>query len=346
MKAWLRLIRLPNSFTVVADGLAGMAVGCHAWQPVGLVVAICSALLCLYWAGMILNDVFDVEKDRRQHRLGPLVDGSLPLEKARRVGMALMCMGIAIPALAAWQYASSGQRSRQDPIVLQQTFQVGEAKYSLPVSQMGYTTEFKAAACSTPFIASAMAVCIWLYDGRLKATAFGPILMGLCRVGSLLLGMSIGWWLAPITPWHGSHFWMAAFGHGVYVMGITWAARREAESKQNFNLALGWICSAIGVAMLAAVCWLAPQRESLRISATSGYPIAIALFAMPWARRALRSVVAPSPQTIQAAVKQAILSIIFFDAMLTLQFAGSWQAMFVCSLILPAMLLGKWFRST
>jgi 4-hydroxybenzoate polyprenyltransferase len=60
--SWLKLVRIPNSFTVIADVLAGSALGLASWQPGVLVFLIVLATLFFYWSGMILNDVYDLSK--------------------------------------------------------------------------------------------------------------------------------------------------------------------------------------------------------------------------------------------------------------------------------------------
>jgi 4-hydroxybenzoate polyprenyltransferase len=286
-----------------------------------LIVVLVLGAVVMYWAGMILNDVYDIEKDRVQNRGRPLVDGRISRSTARMVGYGLLVAGVAGAFIAtlAFHEPMSFEESLESPAWVR---------------------------FSTPLVALLLGVSIWLYDGPLKATVLGPVMMGVCRVGSLLLGISIGWWLEPTQPWYAPHFWMAAIGHGVYVMGITWAARREAEANQTWTLGFGWCVCAIGIAMLASVSWFVPEGTRMRLSAETSYPIAIGLLALPWARRALFSVVSPGPSTIQAAVKQAILSIIFFDSILALQFGGPWPAIAICSLIIPAMILGRYFRST
>ncbi len=291
------------------------------WLPWPLVAVLVVSAVVMYWAGMILNDVYDIEKDRVQNRGRPLVDGRISISSAQGVGYSLLFGGVVAILVVTLSFA---ERTPTD------------------VS----TTTSQWIHFSTPLVALFLALSIRLYDGPLKATPVGPVLMGGCRVGSLLLGISIGWWLAPTQPWNASHLWMAAIGHGVYVMGITWAARREAEASQTWTLGFGWCVCAVGIAMLASVSWFVPEGTRLRLSPQSSYPIAIGLLALPWARRALFSVVLPGPSTIQAAVKQAILSIIFFDSILALQFGGPWPAIAICSLIIPAMILGRYFRST
>jgi UbiA prenyltransferase family len=319
--AWLQLVRFPNAFTVVADVMAGAMLARGTWSPWPLIAVLVVAAVGIYWAGMILNDVYDIEKDRIQNRGRPLVDGRISRSSARRVGYLLLVGGVVSVLIATMAFAK---------LLPSDTFRE-------PSSWLVY---------STPLVTVLLGLSVWLYDGPLKATQIGPVLMGLCRVGSLLLGISIGWWLTPTQPWNAPHLWMAAIGHGVYVMGITWAARREAEANQTWTLAFGWCVCLVGIAMLASVSWFVSEDVHLRLTAETSYPMAIGLLALPWARRAVFSVVSPSSGTIQAAVKQAILSIIFFDSILALQFGGPWPAIAICSLIIPAMILGRYFRST
>jgi len=76
--AWLRLIRLPNLLTVPGDPLAGYllaAGGSGEWRPSLLMVL--GASLLFYTSGLILNDVTDLEADRRERPQRPLPSGSV-----------------------------------------------------------------------------------------------------------------------------------------------------------------------------------------------------------------------------------------------------------------------------
>ena len=67
--AWLRLVRIPNHATAAADVLAGYLIATRAREVGPLPPALWWALgasLAFYAAGMVLNDVFDVELDRRE----------------------------------------------------------------------------------------------------------------------------------------------------------------------------------------------------------------------------------------------------------------------------------------
>ncbi|NBW86494.1 MAG: hypothetical protein EBR23_06620, partial [Planctomycetia bacterium] len=68
MLDWLRLVRLPNLATAAADSLAGFlicwcAAGNVGWTPAACWLAV-AASVAFYAAGMVLNDVCDVETDR------------------------------------------------------------------------------------------------------------------------------------------------------------------------------------------------------------------------------------------------------------------------------------------
>ncbi len=77
MLAFLKLIRLPNVFTAAADSLAGWVIAGSAlvdpahWWPLPL------ASMCVYAAGMALNDLCDLKLDRKERPDRPLPSGAI-----------------------------------------------------------------------------------------------------------------------------------------------------------------------------------------------------------------------------------------------------------------------------
>lgn len=97
--AALRLVRLPNTLTAAADVIAGAAiVGMDPLSPPVLVAATGSALL--YAGGMALNDLLDVEKDRRENPDRVLPSGALSIAAAGALAIVLLVSGAATAAAA------------------------------------------------------------------------------------------------------------------------------------------------------------------------------------------------------------------------------------------------------
>lgn len=161
--AYGELVRLSNVPTVVADVAAGYLLARSAVEPgrweagdVARLAMLVVASGALYMAGMVLNDVFDYEVDRRERPERPLPSGRVSREAAAWLGGALLLLGLAGGwFLAAW---------------------IGRWRPGLT--------------------AVALAACIVAYDGLLKRTPVGPVAMGACRSLNLLLASSAvgrGW---------------------------------------------------------------------------------------------------------------------------------------------------------
>lgn len=92
MKAWLRLARVQNLPTAIADPAAGALM---LGEPrVGRVLALAGVSALLYSAGMVLNDVADVGRDRELHPGRPLVSREVPVARAAGVGVGLLVLAL------------------------------------------------------------------------------------------------------------------------------------------------------------------------------------------------------------------------------------------------------------
>jgi 4-hydroxybenzoate polyprenyltransferase len=110
--------------------------------PFGLLLLASS---CLYSAGMVWNDWFDLEQDRRERPFRPLPSGRVAAGR-RRVRLIPPAVGVGFAALAG----------------------------RLQPDATGWLTPSSA-------VALVLAVAILLYDGWLKRTWAGPLGMGACR---------------------------------------------------------------------------------------------------------------------------------------------------------------------
>ncbi|MEU0117654.1 SCO3242 family prenyltransferase [Streptomyces bobili] len=98
LRAWAELLRLPALFTVPGDALAGAAAA-TARPDRRTVLAIASSL-CLYEAGMALNDWADRAEDAAERPHRPLPSGRVRPAAALGAACALTAAGLALAARA------------------------------------------------------------------------------------------------------------------------------------------------------------------------------------------------------------------------------------------------------
>jgi 4-hydroxybenzoate polyprenyltransferase len=304
---WLRLMRLPNVFTAIADVAMGFLFVHRSIGDLERLVCVVLASASLYTAGMVLNDVFDVKVDAKERPFRPLPSGQISLRSANILGWTLLVIGLGLGWLVGL----------------------------LPGVAV-------APAWRSGVIASLLAVCIVAYDGFLKHTPIGPLAMGSCRFLNVLLGMSAGQpGIESLVLSFGPGELLVAAGVGTYILGVTWFARSEAGQSRAPVLVAAMTIMASGVAMLGASALfvrLGIQREI--------FWLLLALLAFTVLRRCGVAAVDPQPQRVQAAVKHSILSLIWLDAATAVAVAGPAYGVAIAALLLPALVLGWWVYST
>jgi 4-hydroxybenzoate polyprenyltransferase len=306
-------MRLPNVFTAIADVVMGCLFGGGLQHGSGQVVCLMAASALLYTAGMILNDVFDVEVDRRERPFRPLPSSQIGVSAARAVGFAFLVLGVGLGGLAGYLPGAVGR-----PWI-------------------------------GGLVAILLALCIIGYDGWLKFTPAGPLGMGACRFLNVLLGMSASRpsWSDIVVGYSGAEL-LAATGVGTYIVGVTWFARSEAGRSNRAPLLAAIGVMSVGVVFVGLS---VGQREPLGIgsSAPLVYPyycLLLALLMFSVLRRCFVAALDPGPEKVQAAVKHSILSLIWLDAATALAVAGPAYGVAVAALLIPALLLGRWVYST
>lgn len=156
-----RLLRIPNVFTAFADIALGVCVALGVATPDAPLDAnfVTRALLlflasgCLYCAGMVWNDYFDLEEDTRDRPFRPLPSGKISTRFAFILGTFLLLIGIFAAVGSGWLAA---ERS-----------------------------------WTPAWIGGSLALAILLYDGILKRFSIAPLGMGLCRFLNVLLGLTL-----------------------------------------------------------------------------------------------------------------------------------------------------------
>jgi 4-hydroxybenzoate polyprenyltransferase len=151
--AYAQLVRLPNVFTAMADiALAALVTRALPEQTPRFILLL-FASTCLYWAGMVLNDYFDLEQDRRERPFRPLPSGRISPRHAAGLALLLLVSGVTLAALV--DAAADGWRWRALPTAL------------------------------------GLVAAIGLYDAVLKKKWLGPVVMGICRALNVFLGLAV-----------------------------------------------------------------------------------------------------------------------------------------------------------
>lgn len=329
--AWASLLRLPNVFTVLADVSAafllvsGPPAGGGWWIRWVLIV---TAGVLLYWAGMILNDVFDIEKDRAERPHRPLPSGQICRRRATAVAVVFLFGGV-VAAFQAGQFPAEGFAVTLLPLV----------------------------------IAAALTVAILLYDGPLKRTAVAAYLMGGCRTLSFLLGGSAAaaspmmiaekgltmdaFGVPPVVI-------VAAIGFGIYVTGLTLIGRKEAvavmqlggsRAATSANVNTGTVLTGIGLFVLAFSPRSGLGDIAAQVDPDGIFVLAIVMIGFPIFSRAIRAAMDPVPIKLQMTVKSGILTIIPLSACFAVLGAGYWGGA-VFALIFPAFWMAIRYKVT
>lgn len=307
MLPWLRLMRLPNVFTAIADVVMGYLCVHRAVEDWSQLTCLVAASASLYTAGMVLNDVFDFGIDSKERPFRPLPSGQISIRSAGALGFSLLAIGIVLGWLAGLLPGAFAELPRRSGI-----------------------------------IASALATCVVAYDAFLKKTPMGPIGMGACRLLNVLLGMSVGpAAMGTIVLGYGRGELLAAAGIGTYVVGVTWFARSEASVSRTVVLLSAMAIMAVGVGLLGGSALYLPLQFDRQL-----FWVLLALLMVTVLRRCGVAAVDPVPERVQAAVKHSILSLIWLDAATTLAVAGPAAGVAVAALLIPALLLGRWVYST
>lgn len=297
--AHLRLMRPANIITAIADILAGFAISGAALQLFSMGIPPNTSLLNsllwlilatigLYGGGIVFNDVFDAELDRKERPERPIPSGKASVLSASLLAGILLIVGIG----AAWQVS-----------------------------------------ILSGIIAIAVAVLAVLYDAWGKhQLIFGPVNMGLCRGGNLLLGVSA-------IPAVVQDLWFLALIPIIYIAAITMISRGEVHGGNRKALVGGIVM--YGMIILAII--ILAVFSNIAWWQVLPFVLLLSFLIFPPLVKALKK---QEPQLIGKAVKAGVLSLIVLNAAIATAFAG-WLFGIIVLLLLPVSLgIAKKFSVT
>ncbi|MEM6688031.1 MAG: UbiA family prenyltransferase [Planctomycetota bacterium] len=309
--SWARLVRLPTVFSAMACTASGFLLISGFEFPLPHLIVVLASVTALYWSGMILNDVCDIDEDRRLNRAGPLVTGEISVRTAQLAVVILMSVGVAL----AWIAGNQAEEFDQLPVII-----------SVVIGGL-----------------------VWLYDAPLKSTLLAPAVMGACRGASFLLGSSVALPLTQVETIP-EHVLSAALGFTLYVMGLTLFGRREAaagEDAGGINLAVGLVVLVGGLLIMAFGPTLTGfEQRGVRLDSRIAFPLLIGLIGGPVIVRFFKAIRDPDPSSIGPAMRLSILTIVPLSAAHALLGAGPSWGFAVFFLSIPGLILSAKIRVT
>lgn len=158
-------------------------------------------------------------------------------------------------------------------------------------------------------LAFSIAFLALIYDARAKhSSLWGPLNMGLCRGGNLLLGCSI-------VPSLLFQYWFLAIIPVIYIGSITLVSRGEVHggSKRTGLFAL------LLILMVSAALFLLGILSEYNITSALPFILVFMLTVIPsFAKAAFE----PQPPIIKKAVKRGVLSLIILNSAIVAGFGG------------------------
>lgn len=305
-KAYLQLFRLPNVFTALADIALGFWLTHEDFEHWAILAVLMCASGVLYTAGMVLNDVFDLDADTRLRPERPLPSGRIDSAWARWLGFELLLTGIVLGCLA------------------------------------GYL----AGTLWPSVTSAALAAAVLLYDYVLKRTPVAPLAMGACRTLNVLVGASAGaiaWHTMHFVIALGVGLYIVGVTWFARTEASTSNRLRLAAATVTMlaGIALLAVYPQWSNDMLPD--WAQPlYAEGLPDRWRLLWIVLAGLIS--W--RCVWAIFDPRPVRVQFAVRQAILSLVLLDAAACLGVRGTEASLTILVLILPAMFLGRWIYST
>jgi 4-hydroxybenzoate polyprenyltransferase len=217
----------------------------------------------------------------------------------------------------------------------------------------GVIVAFVAAGVVPAVVAAMLSVAILLYDGALKESAAGFLVMGVTRGLDVALGVtamvaagselsttsaSVSVFTFEIVP-----ATVTIVGVPVvitsYIAAVTYMAAEEAVGIDRRAVAVGGagtVFAALSVPVIYALVGIGPSRLALGLALTIGF--------LAWTGRALRrAYVDPVPETVGPAVGTCVLALVVLNAAFA-AVGGVVQAGLVFAFFLPAVGLARVFN--
>ncbi|MGK7897163.1 MAG: UbiA-like protein EboC [Xenococcus sp. (in: cyanobacteria)] len=181
--------------------------------------------------------------------------------------------------------------------------------------------------------AAIVAISALIYDKWSKhQSLLGPLNMGVCRGGNLLLGVSA-------IPQVVADLWYLALIPIIYIAAITTISQGEVRGGKKIT---GIIAITLIAIVIGSICGLGFLPEYTLLITLPFLTLFTILVLPPF----LKAAVNPSPQQIQMAVKAGVLSLIILDATIAAGFTNWHYGLSLLALLPLSRFLARIFAVT
>ncbi len=135
-EAYLQLVRFPNLFTAMADVLAGCFIACGSHIEWPDLIRLLLSTSAIYAGGCVLNDIEDLNVDRKERPFRPLPSGRISVREAYLLLLALFGLGLFAALRAGWA-----------PFVVACSLALSVVSYDAVTKQMQYWGQINMGVC-------------------------------------------------------------------------------------------------------------------------------------------------------------------------------------------------------
>ncbi|HSI75953.1 MAG TPA: UbiA-like protein EboC [Lunatimonas sp.] len=204
---------------------------------------------------------------------------------------------------------------------------------ALSLLLMGIIAGFKVSYWSGE-LAVFVAAFALLYDAWGKhQKIFGPINMGLCRSGNLLLGMSV-------IPESIGDYWYVALIPLAYISAITMISRGEVHGQNKIALQAGF---GLYLLILVSILIISLRENGMGVWQVIPMIVLFGYMILPPLWKAMQR---QEPALIGKSVKAGVIALIVMNAALAAAFAGIWIGLAILPLLPLSLWLAKKFAVT
>jgi 4-hydroxybenzoate polyprenyltransferase len=327
LRDYLLLIRAPNLFTVPSNIFVGyFAIIPTAAADSGQLLSLILSSIFLYVSGIVLNDYFDLEIDRKERPNRPLASGRITKRNAMILAVVSIIAGNVFAMTASW--ASLLISAMLTSVIIAYDFRLKRSTVANPIS-MGLARFLNIVLGGSPALGMAMVpsqgytllvfigYCLFIYTAAIS-------ILSRKEISSNELFSGSNW----ITIFLSLSIVLVVIG-SISVVGLD-----NFQSWFVFNLVI-FSCVMVFAFLHLIMNLRDLSKKTREIKQEEKYKISLGEESQSYSKRSRAA------QEIQTTIKIMILSIVILDSVFISGLVGIIAGMAILMLLVPPILLGR-----